>query len=188
MRIRSSYLHLLVILLLMTAIVAGCEEAPAPIEEDNVDQGSLGLEELDLSLLAYQLELEIRSSFQSAYNSWINLDRITERDEESFEQIISVLNYNLSEFVSEEEIEEYIEKLRDIDRGGEGEVAFPTHEVVRESEIIEQNNETVQVQLITTRYYPATEWEGDAYSKEFDYVVTLVDDNGNWIIQEVNYN
>ncbi|MCK8817448.1 hypothetical protein MWH28_08760 [Natroniella sulfidigena] len=188
MRIRTIYLHLLVILLLMTVIVAGCEEAPAPIEEDNVEHGISGLEEPDLSLLAYQLELEIRSSFQSAYNSWINIDRLTERDEESFEQIISVLNYNLSNFVSEEEIEEYIEKLRDIDRGGEGEVAFPTHEVVEESEVIEQNNETVRVQLITTRYYPETEWGGEAYNRDFDYVVTLVNDTDSWMIQEVNYN
>ncbi|OCL26532.1 hypothetical protein U472_11105 [Orenia metallireducens] len=145
------------------------------------------LDNSELKLLAYQLKLQIRSTFKSAYQSWINLSRITENNEENFKQITSVLDENLSSFVAEEEIEEHIQKLRDINKGGEKEVSFPTHEVVKTSKIESQDNDKVEVRFNTTRYYPATEWAGAAYNKDFNYVVTIVNEDYNWRVQEVNY-
>ncbi|OCL26324.1 hypothetical protein U472_09960 [Orenia metallireducens] len=193
MKNRNNRFYLSIVLFLIIVQLIGCaanQDDTNQIDnnQEAIDtQQKLKLDNPELKLLAYQLELQIRSTFKSAYQSWINLSRVTENNEGNFEQITSVLGANLSPFVSEEEIEKYIQKLTDINKGGEGEASFPTHEVVKSSKIESQKDNKVEVSFNTTRYYPATEWAGAAYNKDFNYVVTLVNEDHNWRVQEVNY-
>ncbi len=132
------------------------------------------LKEKDLLVLAYQLEGDLRGTFKNAYNSWLNLDRISVKNENTFSQIIVSFRNNLVGFVAEEEIDNYINKLKNINQGGEGEVAFPTHEVVNQAKLLSEDNNEVHVKFLVTRYYPATEWEGEKYQQDYQYTVTLM--------------
>ena len=195
MKIINKYLFGTVILLMILAVVActggqglkeGTDGTKGITDDFEQNQVGLSLEEADSRLLAYQLELQMRSSFKTAYQSWLNLSRIAE-DDNNLEQISSVLHATLAGFVVESQIEEELQKLKDINKGGEGEVSFPTHEVVNNIEVKENNSDEVQVMITATRYYPASEWAGEKYNKEFNYVVTLLNENNTWMIKKVGY-
>ncbi len=90
---KNIYFYICIILLSSLIIVYGY---PGIINNNKNE-----IQNSDLKLLAYQLEGEIRLSFQNAYNSWINKGRITGEKEKYFQQIISTFKRNLENFVSD---------------------------------------------------------------------------------------
>ncbi len=172
----KNYVKSILIIILMPIIITGC----LGNEVEN------NLQDSEILLIAYQLEGQIRFSFQNAYNSWINVERLVENTEQNFQNIITLFRSHLEDYTVEEVTDNYINKLEDIKKGGEGEMTFPTHEVLNKAEIIDRDNDKIKVNFISTRYYPETEWEGTSYSLDFDYNVILIKDNG-WKIKEIIY-
>ena len=190
MRIKISYL--LLFTFIFSALVTGCEqvnnssEIESGVENNVVEQQEL--EEEELLVLGFQFESQLRSSYRSAYQTWLNLERMTGDTVKNLSRVEIILHFNLENFVYEEIIEEQKEKLRNIAQGGEGEVTFPTHEVVNEAALISFDRDRAELRYNTTRFYPPTEWEGEAYSREYSYKITVVYVNGErWILQNIEY-
>ena len=176
----------LLCLFVIITVLSGCT-----LLEDNDGETGYSIKVQNYPLLAYHQEKQIRANFRATYQSWLNLARITENEDdlkkENFQQLISVMRINLENMASEEIIDEYISKLENIDRGGEGEITFPVHEVVHKAQVIEKNDGIISVEISSTRFYPATEWEGEAYNRDYNYIVTLAEKKSIPVVKDVEF-
>ncbi|GAB6098507.1 hypothetical protein JCM16358_03860 [Halanaerocella petrolearia] len=179
------YFKPIVIIVLFSLILTGCTETKF-LSQENDTKETLDLKDPNLALMAYQLDHQMRSLFRAAYQSYINLERITETDSDNFDQVLSVLRMSLKDFVVEDQIKEQIKRLKISYQGGEGEFTFPSHEVVKKAKVINQEENTVQVRLNITRYYPKRAWTNERYNKTFSYVVTLLQEDDTWKIKDIN--
>ncbi len=169
-------LYLLFLIIFISFLLTGCNA-----KFDNQENPAI---KVNLTLKAYQLEHQLRSLFQAGYESFINMERL-EKTNDSFSQIKEILRINMAVTASKDVIDNFIERLDQIEKGGEGEVTFPTHEVVNSTRIIDQKTNEAEVELKVTRYFPAREWSGEKYNKTFLYKVKLYRENNIWKINKI---
>ncbi|MEC9488910.1 MAG: hypothetical protein UMV23_05455 [Halanaerobium sp.] len=177
--IRLGKLHQLwLVFLLFSLALTGCSN---PVQ-DKANQVKTK------PLQAFQLEQETRALFRSAFESYRNLSRIVYNEkeaEEGFAQIIWFLRDSLEEIAVDNEVDRIISRLKEVEKGGEGELTFPTHEVVKKVELLEDGVDEARVRFQVTRYYPAMEWSGAAYNKTFTYIVGMKLIDGRWKIKQL---
>ncbi|MCG8641881.1 MAG: hypothetical protein MI862_19280, partial [Desulfobacterales bacterium] len=145
----------------------------------------LDLNEPDLALLAYQLDHQIRSSFQAAYESYINLPRLTGGSEQKFTQIIEVLKNNIQRFAVAQVVEKQITKLQQLYKAGEGELTFPVYEVVEGAKILQKDKDQAEISLSIKKFFPEREWSGKSYESTFNYIIDIIKEEGAWKIKKV---
>ena len=174
---KKNNIKLCFMVILIAITITGC----------SVNETENDFQEFDFIQMAYQLEGQIRFSFQNAYNSWLNIERRAENNQQNFQLIKTLFRQHLENSTSEEVIDYYINRLENIKKGGEGEMTFPTHEVLRSAEVIDSDNDIIKVNFLSSRFFPETEWEGAAYSLDFNYDVTLIREDDSWQIAEVVY-
>ncbi len=147
---------------------------------------AVSLSDPELALLGYQLERQLRSLFQSAYESYINLSRLTSASQENFEQIVSVYQTGIQRLAVNKIVDSQVKLLRDYYASGEGEASFPTHEVVEAARVTNRNTNTANVALEITKYYPVREWGAAAHDNTFYYDIRLVKEGGLWKLAGIN--
>lgn len=145
----------------------------------------IDLKEPDLALLAYQLDHQVRSSFQAAYESYINLPRITKDNEQKFSQIIEVLKNNIQKVAVNQIVEKQITKLQQLYKGGEGELTFPVYEVVEGAKVLQKNKDQAEVSLSIKKFFPEREWSGKSYESTFNYIIDIIKEEGVWKVKKV---
>ncbi|MCK4259771.1 MAG: hypothetical protein KAX49_12380 [Halanaerobiales bacterium] len=168
--------------------VISLKEIGVSEKEITEDRANNQFKNPELALLAYQLEHQIRSLFQSAYESYNNMRQISTHSlsEKNFDQIYMVFQEGLKEIASENLMNQNLKRLRDYYEFGEGEVSFPTHEVVERVKLLKRTSNTATISLNITKFFPKREWTGEAYCNTFDYVVDLVKENGCWKVKNIN--
>lgn len=139
----------------------------------------------NIVLRAYYAEHLVRSIFRTAYESYINVDRLSNNSSDDFQLIMANLEESLALVATPEIVQEQINKLRQIYLGGEGELNFPTHEVIKNINIIEQDDTHVTVEFTVQMYYPTREWSGEAYDKNITYIVELILVQGKWKVNSI---
>lgn len=141
----------------------------------------------DFALLAYQLENELRGTFRSAYESYINLGKLTKSNPVNFEQIVSVYRPAMQNIAAKSVVDEQIKLLRDYFTAGEGEAAFPDREVVEGVKVNQRALERGQVTLTLHKYFPGSEsGGGKAYDTVSDYTIDLAQIDGFWKIERIS--
>lgn len=162
------------------------DKSPADKEDEQQDKKeNKELADFKLALLAYQLNHQVESTLQAAYESYINLEKLTDDREDGFKQIIKVLEDSLNDITEEKEIEKQVKQLEEYYEGGEGEVTFPTHEVVKEVEVTERAEDWGRIELEVMKYYPKREWSGEAHSSPVKYKIDLSFKDGKWKLAKV---
>ncbi len=159
----------------------GKNESKIEIGEDKEENQ---LNNPELALLAYQLEHQIRSLFKSAYESYINMKQLSEHSEKNFEQIYMIFEEGLKEVAAKKLVDQNLRCLRDYYKSGEGDVSFPTYEVVEQAKVLKRVDHSVQVGFLITKYYSNAE-SGKTYNNTFNYVIDLEKENGHWKVKEI---
>lgn len=139
-----------------------------------------------LVLLTYQLERQLRSTFQSAYESYLNLKNLADYTEDNFQQILQVYQINLEEIALPNLVDLQLKRLKELYDAREEEVVFPSFEVVEQAKIFHRNQNTAQVGLSITKHFAASRVGGKAHSRTFHYEIELVRQDGMWQLKSID--
>ena len=178
--------------LVLREVKGGATDSLISYGMQNVAQGGrtniagVRLSNPDFVLLAYQLENQLRTAFRTAYESYINLSKLTTYNATNFEQIITVYRAAIEPIAAKSLVNDQLKRLRDYYAAGEGEVNFPDHEVVENTRINSRSAQEAQVILTIHKWFPAREWSGAAYDKITDYSINLIRENGLWKVAKVD--
>ncbi|MBM7624466.1 hypothetical protein [Sporohalobacter salinus] len=155
------------------------------IQNKKIDKELTNATNVRLALLAYQLNHQVEATFQAAYESYINLDRLTDNRKDGFNLIIKLLEKNLEDITTKGEIEEQVKRLKEYHQNNEGELTFPTHEVVKNAKVIERSEDWAKVELKVMKHYPKREWNGEAYNSLVKYIINLSYEDEEWKLDKV---
>lgn len=138
-----------------------------------------------LTLLTYQLEHQLRASFRSAYESYVNLKNLADNNQDNFQQILQTYQFNLENIALPSLVDLQLKRLQEFYDAREEDVAFPIFEVVEQAKIIDRQRNSAVVSLSITKHF-APQNGTKAHNQTFHYEIELMREDGMWRLKSIH--